>query len=322
MNPAAPVTTIIPQILKREGRKILKALIHCCLLFIWLLIISCRQQPDNQAINKKTIRDAAGFPVEIKSGSLRAMALSPALTEMLFALLPDSAVIAVTPHCNYPPQNTKNKPVVSVMPLDLEKIISLRPDLIFTEEGITSASDLARMRELKIPVVSFSYRKVGDVLAAMDSICRWTGAGPEAAQLCDSLRSELMDMEKGVQHIPASARKTMLALTWTDPVFAYGAETWMSDKMRLAGGKNVLDNPLGKLYPQLEREQLLKLNPDVLFGGNFEKMDSTFFRMYPELREMKAYQNRQIFELDDDLASRPGPRFLDGIREMKRLIRY
>jgi iron complex transport system substrate-binding protein len=208
------------------------------------------------------------------------------------------------------------------MPLDLEKIISLRPDLIFTEEGITSASDLARMRELKIPVVSFSYRKVRDVLAAMDSIRLWTSAGPVAAKLCDSLRLELNTLENRAQNIPASARKAMLALTWTDPVFAYGAETWMSDKMRLAGGKNALDNPLGKLYPQLEREQLLKLNPDVLFGGTFEKMDSTFFRMYPELREMKAYQNRQIFELDDDLASRPGPRFLDGIREMNRLIAF
>jgi len=248
------------------------------------------------------------------------MALSPALTEMLFALLPDSAVIAVTPHCNFPPQKTGRKPVVSVLPLDLEKILSLHPDLIFTEEGITSSSDLARLRELKIPVVSFSYRKVRDVLTAMDSIRLWTNAGPVAAKLCDSLRLELNRLENRAQNIPAAKRKQMLALTWTDPVFAYGAETWMSDKMWLAGGKNALDKPLAKLYPQLEREQLLKLNPDVLFGGRFEKMDSTFFRMYPELREIKAYRNRQIFELNDDLASRPGPRFLEGIREMKRLI--
>ena len=239
---------------------------------------------------------------------------------MLFALLPDSSIIAVTPHCNYPPDRVNKKPRVSVMPLDFEKIISLKPTLIFTEEGITSAGDLQRLRELQIPVVSFRYSRVSDVLSAMDSICSWTSAGISARHLCDSLRRELFHFEKNLTSSGQSRKKSILALTWTDPIFAYGHNTWMTDKMRLAGGRNVIGEMHAKPYPVLEREQVLKLNPDVLFGGSFGKMDSSFFRMYPELKQIRAYRNRAVFELNDDLASRPGPRFPEGIREIQAYL--
>lgn len=258
--------------------------------------------------------------MELKPGPLRVMALSPALSEMLFALLPDSNILAVTNHCNYPPERVARKPAISVMPLDLEKIIALNPTLLFTEEGITSASDLERFRDLKIPVISFSYRKVNDVIDAMDSIRCWTNAGPEAMIFCDSLRGKLQILEKRAAGLPDEKRKRILALVWTDPIIAFGSDTWMSDKMRLAGGRNALEKPLSRPYPQLEREQLLKLNPDVLFGGSFGKMDSTFFKQYPELKQINAYRNRRIYALDDDLASRPGPRFLNGISDIERYL--
>lgn len=268
----------------------------------------------------KTIRDAEGKVHHLNPGPVRAMALSPALTEMLFALLPDSCIIAVTSHCNHPLEKVRDKPVVSVMPLDFEKILSLRPGIIFTEEGITSEDDLHRLRALGIPVVSFRYRRVGDIVAAMDSVCNWTHAGSRGKRISDSLRKELAFFEKRASE-PVRIRKRILALTWTDPIFAYGFDTWMSDKMRLAGGKNVLEKAESKPYPVLERERVLQLNPELIFGGSFGKMDSSFFHQYPELRQTNAYRTRQVFQLDDDLASRPGPRFPEAIREMEKFIR-
>jgi iron complex transport system substrate-binding protein len=248
------------------------------------------------------------------------MGLSPAITEMLFALLPDSNIAAVTTHFNFPLEGVKQKPVIQVMPLDFESILKIRPSLVLTEEGITSASDFHRLRELGIPVLLFSYRKISDITDAMDSIRSWTNAGEKAAHVCDSLRKQLNELQQKSAEKPEAGRPGLLALTWTDPIFAYGAETWMSEKMWLAGGKNALQKKLGKPYPQLEREQVLALNPDVIFGGSFEKMDSSFFRIYPELKRLKAYKTRKIFPLNDDLASRPGPRFLEGIKEISDCI--
>jgi iron complex transport system substrate-binding protein len=174
---------------------------------------------------------------------------------------------------------------------------------------------------MSIPVVVFSYRKVADILNTMDSIRVWTGAGLEAKAMCDSLRAKLDSLELASARLPKEKRPRMLSITWFDPVFAYGAETWMSDKMRLAGGQNVLAEKLEKPYPLLGREYILKLDPDLIFGGSFGKMDSSFFALYPELRRLKAYKNKKIFPLDDNLASRPGPRFLDGIYELSSHLR-
>lgn len=249
------------------------------------------------------------------------MGLSPALTEILFSLLPDSSIIAVTPHCDFPAEKVKSKQVIGVMPLDIEAILKIKPDLIFTEEGMTSIEDIMRLRKMGIPVVVFSYRKVADVLNTMDSIRIWTGAGKESKAMCDSLRTKLDSLELSSSKFSDEKRVRMLALTWFDPVFAYGSETWMSDKMRLAGGQNVLLQKLEKPYPILGREYILKLDPDIIFGGSFGKMDSSFFTLYPELKRLKAYKNKKIFPLEDNLASRPGPRFLDGIFDLSRHLK-
>lgn len=132
------------------------------------------------------------------------------------------------------------------MPLDFEAMVKLKPDLVLTEEGITSEADFHRLKELHIPVLMFSYRKIRDITDAMDSIRVWTGAGKRATLVCDSLRNRLKELENQAAAISTAERPRILALTWTNPIFAYGAETWMSEKMWLAGGKNALEKKLEK----------------------------------------------------------------------------
>jgi len=292
------------------------------LLFILTAIIQgCQNPSDSENAKGRIIKDATSYETILPQKIRRVMGLSPALTEILFSLLPDSSIIAVTPHCDFPNEKVNAKQVIGVMPLDIEAILKIKPDLIFTEEGMTSIEDIMRLRKMSIPVVVFSYRKVADILNTMDSIRVWTGAGLEAKAMCDSLRAKLDSLELASARLPKEKRPQMLSITWFDPVFAYGAETWMSDKMRLAGGQNVLAEKLEKPYPLLGREYILKLDPDLIFGGSFGKMDSSFFALYPELRRLKAYKNKKIFPLDDNLASRPGPRFLDGIYELSSHLR-
>jgi iron complex transport system substrate-binding protein len=285
-----------------------------------LLLSGCVSEKKNKPQNGRIIRDKHGNEVLITGKSLQVMGLSPAITEMLFALLPDSNIAAVTPHCNFPVDGVKQKPVIQVMPLDFEAILKIRPSLVLTEEGITSEADFHRLKSLSVPVLMFSYREIQDITDAMDSIRVWTGSGKRAALVCNSLRNRLKKLKIQSAAIKAAERPRILALTWTNPIFAYGAETWMSEKMWLAGGQNALDKKLEKPYPMLEREQVLALDPDVIFGGSFGKMDSTFFTIYPELKRTKAYKNKKIYQLNDDLASRPGPRFEEGVKEISDFI--
>lgn len=294
--------------------------IQFLLLVILLQHLSCNQPKDKTLEIRKEVLDGLGRKVNIPANPKRVLGLSPALTETLFFILPASNICGVSTVCNFPEDKVKLKPRINTYPLDIEGIIALKPDLIFSEEGMTTAADAAQLEKAGFPLYIFKYRKTSDIVSAMDSIFSWCPHKMNASVLIDSLKQGLELLEERAQNVKLlkSMRPGMLAITWMDPIFAYGAETWMSDKMRLAGGKNCLELVLDKPYPTLQRETVLKLNPDVLFGGTFEKMDSTFFKMYPELKSIPAYKNRKVFELIDDLASRPSPRFLEGIKDLEK----
>jgi iron complex transport system substrate-binding protein len=291
------------------------------LIFLILIkLFSCNHSGENRDGLKKEVIDGLGRKVTIPANPQRILGLSSALTESLFFILPENNICGVSMICNFPENKVKTKPRINTYPLDLESIIALKPDLIFSEEGMTSAADAAQLEKAGFPLYIFKYRKTADIISAMDSIYNWCPKRKDVSALIDSLRSCLFALEKQYKNVNTTqvSKPRMLAITWLDPIFAYGADTWMSDKMRLAGGINCLDQILDKPYPTLQRETIMKLNPDVLFGGTFEKLDTTFFKMYPELKNISAYKNRKVFELNDDLASRPSPRFLEAIKDLEK----
>src|SRR4051812_41018461 len=117
-----------------------------CFSLIMLLfgLESCRENTSETVGNsakksssgKVNITDDLGRKLEIPAQPKRILALSAGMTEMLFAIVPDSNIVGRTQVCNYPKAALK-KTVVSSFPLDLEGLLQLKPDLIFTEAGMT-----------------------------------------------------------------------------------------------------------------------------------------------------------------------------------------
>lgn len=294
------------------------------LLFLTLVFafqLGCQKAEKSQSGQSIHRMDGLGRQVSIPVKPVRILPLAPSLTEMLFELVPDSCILAVTSHCNYPPEKVAKKQKINIYPLDIESIISLKPEIAFTEEGMIGPENLIQLEKLNIPVFVFRYGSCSEVLSAMDSLGSWLPIKPFAKEILQKLHDELNELEKEQRANSIQKKPTVLALTYSDPIFAYGYDTWMTDKIRLAGGQNALTAKMEKPYPVLTREAVLKLNPDVVFGGTFEKMDSSFFNLYPELRRINAWQTKQVFSLTDDLASRPGPRLLEGIMEIKSFLK-
>jgi iron complex transport system substrate-binding protein len=249
---------------------------------------------------------------------LRIMALSAALTEMLFAVVPDSEIVGVSHACNYPPDKVANKPKVNTYPVDFERIIMLKPELVLAEEGIVSFETAAQLERLKIPCYFFKYDRLADIWAAMDTIGVLTGHKRRARLVSDSLRRVQQTFEITLNGEGSTPR--VLSLVSDKPIYAWGRETMMTDQLRLAGGANAITERFAKAYPELTREYVLKLNPDVIFGGDMRSLDSSFFNFYPELRSIKAYRNHQCYKLDADISTRPGPRALQSVERMKALL--
>jgi iron complex transport system substrate-binding protein len=285
------------------------------ILFLFLLtFIGCTEKKASNSQTFQTKTDGLGRKVVFTATPKRVMALSPALTEMLFKLLPDSEIIGVSQVCNFPLDKVKSKPIVNTYPLDYEKLLSLKPDLVFAEEGIVSFETAAQLERLHIPCYFFAYKKVEDVWSAMDTIGIITQH--TNILLTDSLR--FLQSQFGNKEY--ANRPKVLCLISTKPIYVWGANTIMTEKLLLAGGTNAMVESFSKPYPELTRVFVLNLNPDVIFGCTMKQLDSSFFSLYPELKLINAYKNKQCYSLDDDLNTRPGPRTLENITEMKKYL--
>jgi iron complex transport system substrate-binding protein len=244
------------------------------------------------------------------------MALAASMTEMLYAVADTATIVGRTQVCDFPAAALR-KPVVNSYPLDLEGLVRLHPDVVFTTDGITSLDDAARLQKLGILVYYQKYERVADVLRGLNDLGRILGRAPQARHLTDSLAAGLPQLSAA----PATGlRPRVLAITWQDPIYVYGQNTLFTDKIRLAGGQNAVTEKFAQPYPALTREYILKLNPDVLIGGSFGKLDSTFFKKYPELKRIRAYQSRRVYAITGDLMERPGPRVLESVRELRRRL--
>lgn len=280
-----------------------------------LLLLSCSQQ-ERQPQEALVLTDDLGRELTLEKKPERVFAFASSITEMLYAVLDTSTIIARTPTDDYP-EAVYRKPLVSNYPVDYEQVLALKPDLIFTVEGITPLEVAERLQQLGMPVYYQKYRTVEDIFTGIEDIGRIMNREQQARQLTDSLRQEVESIK--ARHQRQEPQK-VLAITWSDPIYVYGQNTIFTDKLRILGAENAVQEIFEQPYPALTREYVLKLNPDVLIGGTKEELEEKFFNLYPELRRIKAYQNNRLYKPDDNLMSRPSPRVVESLRELEGFL--
>jgi len=282
-------------------------------------LLAC--QPENKSASPAAtvqVRDDLGRALTLPAHPRRVLALAPSLTEILYAVADTATIIARTQADDYPAAALR-KPVVNSYPLDLERLVALHPDIVFTVEGMTPPDAAARLAQLGIPVYYQKYRRVADVLRGINDVGRLLGRAAQARRLTDSLQAQL----DALATAPRSTGPvpTVLALASADPIYVYGQNTLFTDEIRLAGGQNAVRDTFPQPFPALTREYVLKLNPGVVLGGRFGKLDSTFFKNNPELRRTRAYQARRVYATTPNLLQRPSPRVVEAVRELQALLK-
>ncbi|WP_223808657.1 ABC transporter substrate-binding protein [Rufibacter hautae] len=288
-------------------------------LWCFLLFSACDSKkavaPATAAFH--TVTDDLGRKVKLPVQPRRVMALAPSMTEMLFAVADTATIVGRTQNCDFP-KAVLTKPVVNNYPMDYEKLISLKPEVVFATEGIISMEVAAQVEKLGIPIYFQAYDSVADILRGLRNLGFLLHRPEKGNAVADSLQDRLNQL---AADSAAGTRPRVLAITWKDPIYVFGRNTLLTDKLRFAGGQNAVTEVFAQPYPALTREYILKMNPEVIIGGSFEQMEKTFFSLYPELRRIKAYRQKRIFAVTDDLMSRPSPRVVEGIAELKAVLR-
>jgi iron complex transport system substrate-binding protein len=289
-------------------------------LLLWLLL--CVVQAGRVSAFPVTVTDVLARQVTISAPAQRLVSLAPSITEQLFAVGAGNKVVGVTLYDNYPPQVQQVERVGGYVAksISVEKILSLKPDLVLSR-GVIQQAVVVALERVGIPVLALEPQNVEEVYATMVLIGRLTAQEPQAAHVVADMQQRVRRVQQQVAAIPAEQRVTVFYKAYDEPLITAGPSTFIGHMIELAGGINIFaDRP--ESYPQISAEEVLRRNPAVILGptNRSGNLSPTQTGQRPGWQHLAAVQNHRMHLLDDDLVSRPGPRLPEALEAIARAL--
>lgn len=291
-------------------------------LLITLLTACVPQAPATQAPADLTFTDGLGREVTLNGFPQRIVSLAPSNTEILFAIGAGDQVIGRDELSDFPEEAKAVTDIGSTFDaLNTELIVSLNPDLVLAAE-INTPEQVKQLEDLGLTVYYLKNpTTLEEMYANLDLIAQMTGHEVEAATLIESLKARVAAVDEKIA--PLSSRFSVFyELDATDPSkpFTAGKGTFITQLIERAGGYNIAGDLEG--YPQLSLEQVVAADPAFIILGNARYgITPESIAQRPGWENLRAVKNGQIFPFNDDLVSRPGPRLVDALEELAKLLR-
>ncbi len=269
-----------------------------------------------------TVTDSLDRTVVMRAKPARIISLSPANTEILFAVGAGDRVVGVTTYCNYPPEAASREKVggFSAETMSLEKILSLRPDLVVSD-GAIHRRLVASLEALGLTVYAKEPVSFDDTCAAIKDIGVLTGNAADAAAVVGGMRAKLAAVQAKLSSVPQSGRPAVFWEVFDEPLMTAGKDTFVTELLTLAGGKNIFGSfPVA--WPQVSEEEVIRLNPAVIMGADDhgDKLTVEQVKKRPGWAKIDAVAGGRIYLVNADIVSRAGPRLADGVEAIARAL--
>jgi iron complex transport system substrate-binding protein len=266
-----------------------------------------------------TVTPPAGDPLTIAERPQRIVSLSASNTETLFAVGAGDQVVAVDDQSNYPADAPKTK--LSGLTPNVEAIAGYNPDLVVISDDADNL--VASLKQLKRQVLLVpAATSLDDVYAGIELIGEATGHGDEAKDLANRTKD---DIGKLVSDVPKLKKPLSYYHELDTTLYSVTSKTFIGQIYGLFGLTNIAD-PADKDsggYPQLSNEHILKANPELIFLGDTKccGQNAKTVAARPGWSNLAAVKDGNVVALDDDLASRWGPRVVDLARSVADAVR-
>jgi iron complex transport system substrate-binding protein len=251
----------------------------------------------------------------------RIISLIPSTTEMLFAMGAGPRVIGVGNFDRYPPEALTRTKVGGLIDPDVERIISLRPDLVVvygTQNDLRTQLDRA-----KIPMFLYQHAGLPDITTTIRELGARVGSVKESNALADRIEAEIADVRKRVAGRP---RPRTLLVFGRDAetlrgIYASGAVGFLHDMLEAAGGTNVF-NDVNRQSIQTTSELAVARAPEVIVevGIDTASTSGRNLRAWDSLGSIPAVRNKRIYQLRGDGMMNPGPRISASVRRVAEVL--
>lgn len=259
------------------------------------------------------MRDARGKTFRCGEYS-RIVSLAPNITEMLFFVEAGRLVKGVTRFCNYPGEAVGIEKVGGIYDIDVEKVVSLDPDLVIATKDGNPRQAIDFLSEAAIPSFVINPRNIREIIDTMENVACLAGASADVFAKIDSLRTDLAAFARR----RPEAKSRVLFLVSQSPMVAAGKGTFINEMVLLSGGINVVEH-FELSYPRLDVETILSLSPDVIFRVSSMGGEGSTDQL-EKVERIIGEDRIEIYTVAPDIYTRPGPRLFKGIREISEIL--
>ncbi|MCM8799980.1 MAG: cobalamin-binding protein [Candidatus Omnitrophica bacterium] len=258
--------------------------------------------------------------ISAEEKKLRIISLAPSTTEILFALGLDDEIVGVSSFCNYPKKALKKPKVGSFSQPDIERIVLLRPDIVFCT-GLEQSFFIQRLKELNIEVFVSDPNSIEELFNSIINIAKRIDRLKEAELLILKMKGEIEKISLKNKTFSKNRRPKVFIQLWHHPLITVGKYSIIDELIFLAGGLNITHHIKGP-YSHFSLEELIYYNPDIIiFTYMDQRINKYILNNYFGWKYITAVKRGNLYQdIDPDTILRPGPRLIEGLKEIyKRL---
>ena len=246
----------------------------------------------------------------------RIITVAPHLSEVVEAAGGANRLISVSAYSNFP-ESVKKLPITSdARSIDLEKMKSLRPDLIIYWRGGTPESQIESIKKTftSIQAVSVEPKKLTDIANDIETIGKLLGTETIAKKNADAFRAQIIELKHQYQN--KNKRKVRVFYqVWAQPLMTLNQDHLIADIINICGGEQLFAKEK-LLVPTVSREAVVKANPEIIFTAVDTQQMKTDWSMWSSIPQLAATQKRAFIDIDGDMISRPSTRIMQGAKKI------
>jgi iron complex transport system substrate-binding protein len=262
--------------------------------------------------------DQIGRKVEFEEPLTRVVSLAPSLTETSYDVGGGTNLVGATRFATYPEAAARLPKVGTYVALDIEKIVSLRPQLCLAIRDGNPKASVERLESLGIPVYVFDPKSLEDVVDTVVRLGDIYRTEAKASALASGYYQRLSSVARQLES--TKERPRVFFQIDAQPIISAGADTFLDQLLVRSGSVNLAADRTG--YPRYSWEELLGLMPDVVLlasmGGGYS--DQELRDRWEAWPQIPAVNNQRLYVVDADLFDRPSPRLIDALEHLVGLL--
>jgi iron complex transport system substrate-binding protein len=258
---------------------------------------------------------ADGTVFHFEGAATRIITLSPHLTEIVYAAGAGDSLVATVEYSNFPDAAKEVPRIGDAFRIDVERIITLHPDLVIAWDSGNPQAAVEQLRSLGVPVWSVEIDEPEEIADVLESLGRLTGRAEPARSASMEIRRRLTALTRQYEGVETLQYFYQIG---SRPLFTINGNHLISQGLERCGGRNIFSQERGLAF-QVSYESVIVADPDALFAPWQESSPSPL-DAWQEWPSMEAVRRQALFLLPADPVSRATPRFLDSLELACKLL--